>query len=185
MYTGLIAKRYATALIDFAAANAELPRVYDEVRLLIDAYRSDASIRAALFSPVLPAEAKLAVVRQSFDGPVSRSLDSFVRLVIRHRREHFFNFMLHSFTESYKRRNGIHDATLVTATPVDDLTVEHAAAVAREKTHGSRIDIRREIDESLVGGFVLRIDDLLLDASLSTQLERLRRKLGTRPNRIV
>lgn len=83
MYTGLIARRYATALADFAAANGEERRVYDEVRHLAAVYRTDLSLRDALLSPVLPAAAKSALFRQVLDGTVSRTLEGFVSLVLR------------------------------------------------------------------------------------------------------
>lgn len=185
MYTGLIAKRYATALADFAAANGEERRTFDEVQRLVDAYDGDPSVRAALFSPVLPVEAKLGVVRQLFDGGIGRTLDRFVGLVIRHRRERYLCFMLHSFMELSKRRHGIVDATLTTAAPVDDAVAAHVSEIARRQTDCREVRIHRRIDESLIGGFVFRMDDLLVDASLSTQLERLRRSLGEKSNRIV
>ena len=97
MYTGLIARRYATALADFAAANGEERRVYDEVRHLAAVYRTDPSLRDALLSPVLPAAAKEALFRQVLDGTVSRTLEGFVSLVLRRRREKYLCFMLHSY----------------------------------------------------------------------------------------
>lgn len=53
MYTGLIAKRYATALADFAAGNGEEQQVRDEVERLVVFYRNDRRMRDTLFSPVL------------------------------------------------------------------------------------------------------------------------------------
>lgn len=51
---------------------------------------------------------------------MSASLEGFVRLVLRHRREHYLYFMFYSFTDLYRRRHNIREALLVTAAPVDD-----------------------------------------------------------------
>ena len=56
--------------------------------------------------------------------------------------------------------------------------------MAEARTH-SEVHIRREVHPELVGGFVFRIDDVLIDASLAAQLKLLRRKLGSKPQRIV
>ena len=60
MYTGLIAKRYATALADFAAGNGEEQQVRDEVERLVVFYRNDRRMRDTLFSPVLSTATKKA-----------------------------------------------------------------------------------------------------------------------------
>ena len=185
MYTGLIARRYATALADFAAANGEERRVYDEVRHLAAVYRTDLSLRDALLSPVLPAAAKSALFRQVLDGTVSRTLEGFVSLVLRRRREKYLCFMLHSYVFLYKQRHGILDATLTTAAPVADEEADRIAGLMQMRTRSREVRLRRETDPSLIGGFVLRFDDLLVDASLARQLDTLRRGFGNKQNRIV
>ena len=53
------------------------------------------------------------------------------------------------------------------------------------RTRSREVRLRRETDPSLIGGFVLRFDDLLVDASLVRQLDTLRRGFGNKQNRIV
>ena len=136
MYTGLIASRYASALAEFSAANGDEERTYDEVRRLIGLYRRDRSLRDVLFSPVVGDEAKLEVLRGAFGRPMSASLEGFVRLVLRHRREHYLYFMFYSFTDLYRRRHNIREALLVTAAPVDDRFAERVCRAAESRTHG-------------------------------------------------
>lgn len=184
MYTGLIANRYAKALAAYAAAGGEERRTYDEVKRLIGYYREDATLREALFSPVLSAEKKLGFVCRSFGGRPCAALEAFIRLVLRHHREHYLYFMLYSYRGLYKERHNIRDAVLQTAAPVGEEFVERLCRVAEARTH-SEVHIRREVHPELVGGFVFRIDDVLIDASLAAQLKLLRRKLGSKPQRIV
>lgn len=87
-------------------------------------------------------------------------------------------------TGLYKERHNIRDAVLQTAAPVGEEFVERLCRVAEARTH-SEVHIRREVHPELVGGFVFRIDDVLIDASLAAQLKLLRRKLGSKPQRIV
>lgn len=185
MYIGSIARRYATALADFAAANGEERTVYDDVQRLNAIWREDPSIRVALFSPVLPDEAKHALLRQALDGKVSLTLDRFFELILHHHREKYLHFMLHAYTGLYRQRHAIVDATLTTAALVSSEAAERIAGIVQMRTRSREVRLHREVDESLIGGFVFRVDDLLLDASLSRQLNILRRQLGHKQNRIV
>lgn len=185
MYIGAIAKRYASALADFASGSGEERTVYDDVLRFIAVYDEDRSVRTALYSPVLPAAAKHALLRQALDGKVCGTLDRFIELVLRHRREKYLHFMLHSYVGVYKRRLGIVEAVLTTATPISDESAERIAAMAQMRTHSRDVELHRTVDPSLIGGFVFRMDDLLVDASLSRQLGILRRQLGNNRNRIV
>lgn len=185
MYTGLIATRYARALADFAAANGEERKVYDEVLHLIAVYETDPSIQEALFSPVLPATAKQALFWQVSDGRISRTLNGFIALVLRRRREKFLCFMLHSYISLYKQRHDILDAKLTTAVPVSDQEAERIAGLAQMRTRSREVRLCRKVDPSLIGGFIFRLDDLLVDASLAHQLNVLHRRFGHKQNRIV
>lgn len=181
----MIARRYATALAGFAAANGEEHRVCEEARHMAAVYAAEPSLREALMSPVLSAAAKEALLRQAADGELSRTLGGFVSLVLRRRREKHLYFMLHSYVSLYKQRHGIVDATLTTAAPVADEEAERLAGLVLARAGGREVRMRREVDGSLIGGFVLRFDDSLVDASVSRQLDTLRRAFGNKQNRIV
>lgn len=183
MDTGLIARRYARALADFAESNGEMTRTADEAAKFVGFYNRNEKFREALTSPVLSADAKIEAARQVMDESLSKSFEGFLRLVIRHRREKWLCFMLPAFIGIYKQRYGIVDVTLTTATPVNDDFVGRLSAKIGLETHSREVRVHRKTDPSLIGGFRFRIDDRLLDASLATQLRRVQEKLGKLPER--
>ena len=87
MYIGFIAKRYATALADFAAINNEEERVFDEVKRFITIFDKNRYARSILLSPVQPIAAKENAVQKLLDNNTSRSFNGFIKLVLRHGRE--------------------------------------------------------------------------------------------------
>lgn len=184
MYIGLIAKRYATALDEFASANGEERIAYTQAQRLIACYRSESGLREYLFSPVLSVETKLDAVRLCFEQPLCKTLEGFVALVIGHRRERYLYFMLNSFEAIYRRRHNIRDALLTTAAEVDGKVVERIREAVQKKT-GGEVHISSRTQPELIGGFVFRLDDVLIDASLAGELDRLKRQLCRKPNRIV
>ena len=184
MYIGLIARRYAMALAKFAEANGEEKRTYDDMLQLIARYREVPDVRVTFFSPVLSVERKVDIMHKLIGRPMCGSLEKFIRLVVLHRRERYLYFMLNSYAAIYKQRHNIRDALLVTAAPMDDKVVERIWNIAQIKTR-SNVDISRKVDPELIGGFVFRIDDVLIDASVAGQLARVKRELCGKPQRIV
>ena len=176
MYTGLIARRYATALAEFAEQEGQDREVYDEVSRWNALYESDASIREQLMSPVLSKEAKQTLFRQWMGGRISHSLDRFFLLVLNHQREKFLHFIFNSYERIYKERHGIMDVTLTTASPIEESTAQRIARLACKGDEKADIRLHNQVDETLIGGFTCRVDDLFLDASLSRQLALLRQQ---------
>lgn len=183
MDLGLIARRYARALADYAESQDEMTRVAEESVSFTAAWGHIRELREAFTSPVLAADAKVAVVRQALGGQLSGSFEAFLRLVIRHRREKWLCFMLPAFVGIYKERYGIVDVTLTTAAAVDESFIDRLSKSVGLRTGSREVHIHRKIDPSLIGGFRFRIDDRLLDASLATQLRRVEEKLGRQPER--
>lgn len=183
MDTGLIARRYAHALADFAESNGEMTRAAEEAEEFVGVYARVRELREALASPVMTPDAKISVVRQALGGNLSKSLEGFLRLVVRHRREKWLCFMLPAFIGIYKQRYGIVDMTLTTAAAVDDDFVNRLSARVGLETHSREVHVHRKVDPSLIGGFRFRIDDRLIDASIASQLRRVEQKLGKQPER--
>jgi F-type H+-transporting ATPase subunit delta len=176
MYTGLIARRYAIALADFAEQEGQDREVYNEVLRWNALYESEASIREQLTSPILAKEAKQALFRQWMGGEISPSLDRFFLLVLNHQREKFVHFIFKSYERIFKERHGIVDVTLTTASPIAESTAQQIARLACKDDEKADICLHQQVDESLIGGFTCRVDDRLIDASLSRQLALLRQQ---------
>lgn len=177
MYTGTIAGRYAQALLRFASSNGEEDVVYSQVKELVEHFKANPSIKKELDSPILSAKVKLAVLYNGVKGDICRSLGEFLSLTARHGREKFIIFMLHSFIGMYERKHGIASVVLTTAVPADDATMQGIASMVKEKTGSSSVRMESNVDEKLIGGFVLRIADMQMDASVATQLKGLQETL--------
>lgn len=184
MDTGLISRRYAKALAEYSAKREEEARVYGEIQQLAELYRQDKPLQEALQSPVLPLEEKLSALEHLSPTPFSKSLVDFIRLVLRHHRETNLYIMFHSFMGLYRERHNIREAELVTASPMGN-TVETALKEKVQERSGYTVNFHRKVNPALIGGFVFRMDDTLIDASISAQIRILQRKLGNEPVRKI
>ena len=164
MNIGHVAHRYAKALLAFARERNALDVVHAEVLTLMD---------------VLDEEEKIPSCVKS----LSEEMHRFLQLVISNGRVAYLPFIFQSFINQYNRMAGITTATLTSATTTDDLQQKILAILQRAGY--TKVDFATEVNPELLGGFVLRIDDLRLDASLATQLKNIRAELDDKNRSIV
>ena len=155
MDTGLISRRYAKALAEYSASLGEEARVYEQL---------------------LPFSRQFDFLPQMREAVLSPSL--------RHHRESCFYIMLHSFLALYRERHHIKEALLTTAVPLGKDVEGIIRSRVRDLDHCS-VNITEKVDSSIIGGFVFRMEDLLIDASTASQIKLLRKRLGTEPVRKI
>lgn len=164
MNVGHIAHRYAKALIEYASERSVLERVHSEVLTLMSALDDDAKLTSCIHS-------------------LSEEMRRFLQLVISNERAAYLPFICQSFINQYNRLQGITTAKLTSATTAPDL--QQKVLEILQQTGYTKVDFTSDVDPSLLGGFVLRIDDLRLDASLATQLKNIRAELDDKNRSIV
>lgn len=177
---GLISRRYASALAEYSAGLGEEDRVYAQLLPLSERYDYVPEVRETVLSPVVSVEEKTAVISALFEGGPCRSLHDFILLVLRHRREAYFYFILHSFIALYRDRHHIKEAVLTTAAALGENVRDAVHNVMQERC-GCTVNVTVRVDPAIIGGFVFRMEDTFIDASVASQLRTLRRRLGDNP----
>ena len=184
MNTGPIAHRYAKALLKFVQETGAGEKVYSQVCVLVLRMQELRQLADAVQKhPEVSLDRKLEILESAFGEPMADALRRFVVLVYEHKRIEHFERMLYSFIVQYREANAIMVGKLVTAAPVAGLK-ERLQAALSEKT-GVSVLLEEDVDPEILGGFVLRMDDLRMDASVEGQFRLLRRELLDNTNRIV
>ena len=132
---------------------------------------------AVLANPALPLEQRTDVARQVFDG-LSAPARNLVLLLVRRGRIEQLPRVAAEFRRLDDRRQGITHATATSAAPLTDTEVRALTARLEQMT-GGRIALQTDVDESLIGGLVVRVGDRLIDGSVRGRLERLRNQLAS------
>lgn len=184
MNEGVIASRYAKALLKYVTESGGGTKVYSqacvlglrmmEIRQLRDFVENHGEITM---------DKKIGLLRSALGEEVAPELVDFLRLVTSRRRMELFSRMLYSFIALYRAENNLKVGRLVTAAPVDGLK-ERLEALFHERT-GADIQIYEKVNPEIIGGFVFEMDGYMLDASVETQFRRIRRQLIEKNNRIV
>jgi F-type H+-transporting ATPase subunit delta len=133
--------------------------------------------------PEVTLEQKLRLLESAVGEPLADELVRFVRLVYENKRIEHLMRMLSSFLDQYRACCGIKVGRFLTARPVPQLKASLEELMSRRT--GAVVHLEEGVDESLIGGFVLQVDDLQMDASVAGQLNLLRRELIDNNNRII
>ena len=184
MNAGPIAHRYAKALLKLVQETGAGEKVYSQACVLALRMQDIRQLADAVQKhPEISVGRKLEIIGAAVGVPLAVDLDRFARLVFENKRmEHFMRIMV-SFIDQYRELRGIKVGRLVTAMPAPELKAS-LEAVMHERT-GAKVLLEESVDESLIGGFILQVEDLRMDASVQTQLRRLHNELVDKANRIV
>lgn len=186
MDIGIISMRYAKALIDYAQGTGVEDRLYREVRMLERSFRKHPYLREALDNPILTIREKFSLICTAAvgDGEVSREFTRFITLVLKNRREYFLHYICLTFLDLYRKRKHIGVGKLITAVPVNRKVWERIRDSASTLLH-AQMELHTEVDPAIEGGFIFDINDFRLDASIATQLKRVKQQFIDKNRRIV
>ena len=125
------------------------------------------------------AQALFDSVALKSDKEVKVVLKSFVEILGRNRELNRAPEIIIAFTELWNKANGELSAQLVSARELGPTAKETVTDYLKEKTGAKKVILEEEIDKKLIGGFVLRYDSKVVDASLKTSLEDLKNKISS------
>lgn len=186
MEVGVLSMRYAKAMIEYAQEKGVEDRLYNEFFILSHSFRTQPGLREALDNPVISIKDKLTLVCTAADGDgkSSREFIRFITLVLRNRREGYLQFISLMYLDLYRKLKHIGVGKLITAVRVDKETENRIRSAAAHILH-AQMELETVIDPSIEGGFIFDINDYRLDASIATQLKRVKQQFIDKNRRIV
>lgn len=206
MNTGIIATRYATALLKLVEETGSGELVAAQVQVIEKALDEVPDFRRAVDDPAVAAVQKISLFEAALKDSMAQELHKFLELLIRNGRIGDVRLVLTTFVTEHYRSRHIKRARLVVAdpalldpepTPSDPVPVEGALRQAQRpalesrlreligKETGCELLLETKVDPSLIGGFVFEVEDMILDASVSRQLDVIRHQFIEKNRRIV
>lgn len=178
--------RYAKALMDYVGKTGAEAQVYAEMEQLERSFRLHPQLARALDNPLRSREEKRQLILLAAVGEAtpSRELGRFIDLLLQNGREAILRFIALSFADLYRKRHHIAVARLTTAVPVRPEMVERIRQRASKLLHAT-MDVQTEVNPAIEGGFVFDVNGYRLDASVATQLQRVRQQFVEKNRRVV
>lgn len=168
-----VSKRYALAIYDFATENDEVFEVFEVLNLLLEHIKNDEDFKKFLKYPVIDKEEKKKLINHIYSDVNKQSLKILDYLIDKDRLLHIKE-IYEEYSKIYYEK---HKKLIVTAIFPKELTEAQKEKLTEnlKKLKGKDVVIHYRIDENLIGGGLIRINDEVIDGSIKTQLNSIKR----------
>jgi F-type H+-transporting ATPase subunit delta len=171
-----IAQVYARSLFEVAKENDELDEVHEQLGEFADALDENRELQVFFFSPYFSSQEKKDGVDKVIEGG-NEYFVNFLKLIAeRHRMPAVFR-MRREFDAMWREENKLLEVRITSAVDLDDDLVKSIGQRIEEQT-GKQIDLDANVDPEVIGGLVLRVGNMVMDASVRGRLERLRKEVA-------
>ncbi len=176
MNEGLIARRYATAMLKVAQAHGAAGEVYEKMKLFEQNYVSHPDLQKALTNPVLSPKDKENLLTTAIGIDPGIFYIRGIRLLIHNHREMYIRQIGLMYQRLYRQAYHIGRVKIIMATQLSEEAIDRIKKLVTDRTSNT-IEFVERIDPSIIGGFVLRVNSMQLDLSVSRGLREFKMKL--------
>ena len=166
--------RYAKAVLDLAKDQNSSPRILEDMKSIANSVAASRELKDMLHSPVIPIATKKSAILAVFTDLDALSI-KLIDTLISNNRIDILGDVAETYNQLYDKEQGIQVAKVTTAVPLTDELKKMVLVKVKELT-GNDAEINNVVDESILGGFILRVGDIQYDASISNKLNKLKRE---------
>ncbi|MBE7641477.1 ATP synthase F1 subunit delta [Salegentibacter sp. BLCTC] len=171
------AQRYAKAILDLAKEKNTTEGVFTDMQQISQTIAKSEDLSAMLKSPVVNTTVKKASLKEIFKGAGEITQGVF-DVLIENGRINILDLVARNYIQRFNEMNRSQEAVVTSAVPLTSELEDKILAKVKELT-GAGAKIKNVVNKDIIGGFVLRVGDLQYDASVSRNLNRLKRELKT------
>jgi F-type H+-transporting ATPase subunit delta len=168
-----VASRYAKSILDLAKEQDCLVATLADMETIEKIGHESSDLRYLLSSPIVKSDKKQAVLKAVFEGKIGKLTAAFIDLITVKRREQLLLEIAASFIQQYRVLSNILTAEVRSAVKLDDHIRKEI--IERITQDAASVVLTEIIDPELLGGFVVRVGDLQIDASVSNNIRELKR----------
>lgn len=173
----LISKTYGEAIFELAVSENRVDALAEEIQTVLKALEENPEFSEIMKHPKIIKEEKLRIVENVFKGRVSDELTGFIRLIVEKDRYGQFEEIMQYFLDEVKSLKGIGVAYVRSALPLREEQKKQVEAKLLETTSFREMEMHYQVDDTLIGGMVIRIGDRVADSSIRTKLSHLEQQL--------
>jgi F-type H+-transporting ATPase subunit delta len=173
MLTSKVAKRYAQGLLDFTNESGQTATVFSEMKDVVKLMSQSVDLNKFFLTPYIDAKKKTEVADEIFKG-LSLSSQNLIRLVIKQGRENQLKNIAQEFINKVEDINGVQRITLTTATELSKENIDQILK-STNLVNGSNFDLKVNVNPKLLGGYILRVGDQQIDASVKNKLNQVKK----------
>ena len=168
--------RYAKAFFSIAKEKKLLATLKPDIELVLNVCIDSADFILLLESPVIKTSKKSSLISSIFKEKVDDLTMDFLQLIVRNKREVYIPGICRNFLSLARKDQNIKSAILTTATEVTSDTIQKVTNLLEQELK-AKIELSTKVKPEIIGGLILRLDDKQFDASIATQLKKIKQTL--------
>lgn len=168
----IISERYALSLYEVAKDSGQEKAYLDELTAVRDVFAREPAFLKVLTTPSIAFEEKKTILQNVFGGRIEQYLLNFLMLTTEKGRIGLISDMCDAYKEQYYFENGIVEVLATTAKPISE-TLQAKLKAKMETLTGKKVILLLKVDEGLLGGIVVKVNNKQFDTSLRTRLSEL------------
>lgn len=173
MNLSLIGNRYAKALIALANEQGKLEEVYNDMKFFETVCSENDEFRKIMANPIVRHEKKFGILKKIFENRVTNVTFSIFNVLTRKNREQLLYPIAQEFHKLYDEQKGIQKVQISTPVALTDAQKAQFSQIVSESMNKT-VELTEKIDESLIGGYVLKVGDTQIDTSVKHKLSELK-----------
>lgn len=170
------ALRYAKAVLSLATDQKAAEAVNNDMKLIVNTIAESKDLREMLQNPVVRSSVKKAVLNEVFKK-TNTITGNLVNTLITNKRIALLGDVALKYIQFYDTLKGTQIAKVTTAVPLTEALKIKVLAKVKELT-GKEVELVNILDESILGGFILRVGDIQYNASIANKLNNLKREFS-------
>ncbi len=171
-----IAVRYAKAFFSTAKEKKMLAKLKTDIELVMDICNNSVDLILLLESPIVKTSKKAELITSIFKGKIDELSLRFLLLVVDNKREVHIPGICRNFLDLTRKDQNIKTAVITTASEIDKDTINKIEKLLGKELN-AKVELSSKTNPEIIGGVVLRLDDKQYDASVATQLKKIKQKL--------
>ena len=173
MSESTVAYRYAKSLIGLAEEKKMVSEVYNDMVFFKQTADENRGLMLALRSPVVRHDKKMGLLEGIFKSRVSEVTYTIFEIITKKNREAVIYSIANEYIKLYDIREGIQKATVTTAITLSDDLRQQFIKLVTDAT-GLKVELEEKINPDLIGGYIIKVNDKQIDASVKNRLNTLK-----------
>ncbi len=173
-----ISVRYAKALFQLAVEKKLLEKVYNDMLFISETCKIQ-QFTEVLDSPIIIPSKKKVILHAILENNIEDITLSLIDLLIKNGRESFLPAVTRVFRDETLKYRGITDTTLITAVPVNEKIRKQITELVTS-TFKTKVELKEIVDDNIIGGFILKVEDNYIDASVRNKLRKIKKGLSVK-----
>ena len=173
----VIANRYAEALFQIGEEENKTDNLYNELKEVYSLMATNKDLNNVMKSPLVSKAEKIQLIDTLFAGKIDNDLKNFFKILIEKGRIASVKAIETTYKEMLNEKNNILEGYVVSAVPMDSAKIKELESELSKK-YNKNVTLENKVDESVLGGVLVRLGNTEIDGTIKTRLDGLKDQLS-------